>query len=194
MLENALAKSWWLVLLRGIVAVLFGLFALFRPGIALVSLIAVFGAYALIEGVLTVIAAIRGRQFDRDWWLPLIEGLLAIGFGLITFRNPGLTAVLLLFVIAAWAIVLGSLRVAAAIRLRHEIKGEFWMFLGGLVSIAFGVLAMAFPGAGALAALFYIAIWALVTGVSLIAVSFKLKSLDKTLTGGVRPQMQAPAH
>jgi uncharacterized membrane protein HdeD (DUF308 family) len=193
-LENALAKSWWIVLLRGIIAVLFGLFALFQPAIALISLIAVFGAFALIEGVLTTVAAFRAKKSDREWWLPLIEGLVAIAFGLIAFFRPGVTAVVLLLIIAAWAVVLGSLRVAAAIRLRNEIQGEGWMILGGLASIAFGILAFLFPGAGALAALLYIAIWALVTGVALIAVSFKLRSLDKSLTGGVHPQVQAPAH
>lgn len=190
--ENPLAESWWLMLLRGIVAILFAIFAFTRPVITLASLILVVGVFALVEGTLAAISALRARKSQEDWWVVLIEGLLGIVFGVLVFASPAITTLVLLFYIAAWAIVLGALRIAFAIRLRRHIHGEFWLILSGVVSIAFGLLMMAFPGAGAIAALIYIAVWALIIGVSEVLLAFRLRSLGKH--EAPTPGAQAPAH
>lgn len=193
--EMTLSKNWWLVLLRGIVAILFSFLVFSRPGITLAALILAFGIYILVEGVAGITSAIRMRHQDEHWWVLLLEGLAAIAISLITLTSPGTTALVLLFYIATWAMITGVLRVVTAIRLRHEIKGEFWMIVGGIVSVAFGVLLLRYPGEGALAVLTYIGLWAMVTGVSLVLLSFRMRHLAKeigTPMGG-RP-VQAPAH
>jgi uncharacterized membrane protein HdeD (DUF308 family) len=192
--ENILHKNWWLLLLRGVVAILFSLVAIARPGVTLAVLIFAFGVFALIEGVLATISAIRASRSDRDWWVLLLEGLFGIMIGVITFLNPSVTALVLLFYIAAWAIVIGTLRVVEAVRLRHAIRGEFWMMLGGVASIAFGLLMLAFPGTGALAMVALIAAWAFVTGLVLVFLSLKLRRSETSEAESGGPQVQAPAH
>jgi uncharacterized membrane protein HdeD (DUF308 family) len=170
-----LSRYWWVFVVRGIFAILFGILAYAWPGITLATLIIFFGAYVLIDGILLVIKTI-GKWGERDdRWLLLLEGLLGIGIGVITFVAPGITAVALIFFIAAWSLATGVLEIATAIRLRKEIRGEGWMILSGIASIVFAILVMFFPGVGALGLLWLIAAYAIVFGVMLVILGIKLR-------------------
>jgi uncharacterized membrane protein HdeD (DUF308 family) len=187
MLANALSKLWWVVLLRGIVAVLFGLTALAMPGVTLALLVWLFAAFAFVDGCFTVFNAIASRQENENWWVLLVEGSLGVVFGVLTFRAPGVTALVLLLYMAAWAIVGGALRVALAVRLRKEIQGEWALGLSGLASIVFGFLMLASPGVGALAVLWLIGVWALVAGGALVVLSFRVRGVARRLAQAGRP-------
>jgi uncharacterized membrane protein HdeD (DUF308 family) len=175
-MAHALAKNWWMLLLRGIAAIIFGLLALAWPGMTLLTLILFYGAYVLVDGVLAIVAAITGGAPMPRWWLAIV-GLLGIAAGLLTFLMPGLTAILLLYFIAGWAIATGVLQIIGAIRLRKEIDNEWLLVLGGIVSVLFGAVMMAAPGAGALALITVIGIYAIFTGVLLVALAFRLKKM-----------------
>jgi len=171
-----LARNWWLVALRGVAGIIFGILAFVMPGITLATLILLFGIYALADGVLDVIAAVRGgRRQEERWWALLIEGLVSIAAGVVALARPGLTAVVLLYLIAAWAIVTGVFELVAAFRLRHRITGELWLALSGVASIVFGVLIAMFPGAGALAVVLWIGAYAIVFGALLLGLAFRLR-------------------
>ena len=170
-----LGRNWGWVVLRGVAAVLFGVLAFAWPGITLAALVIVWGAYALADGVLSLVAAYRVRDQGNPFWSLLIVGLLGIAAGIVTFIWPGMTALLLLMFIAAWAVVMGVFQVVAAIRLRKEIRGEWLLGLSGVLSIIFGIVMFAQPGAGALAVIWAIGGFAIVFGVLLIWLGFKLK-------------------
>ena len=171
---GVLARYWWLILLRGIAAIIFGVLAFIWPGITLVTLVLLFGAFTLVDGVLALGHAIMGGNVGPRWWLALI-GVLGILVGLMTFMWPGLTALVLLFFIASWAIVLGVFQIIGAIRLRKEIDNEWTIGLSGALSVLFGVVLMVAPGAGALAFIWVIGIYAVVFGVLMVMAAFKLK-------------------
>ena len=171
---HALAKNWWLLLLRGIAAIIFGLLAFAWPGLTLVTLILFYGAFVLVDGVLAVIAAITGGVPGSRWWLAII-GLLGIAAGLVTFMMPGLTAVLLLLFIAGWAIATGVFQIIGAIKLRKEIDNEWLLILGGIISVLFGVSMMLAPGAGALALVWVIGTYSVVIGAIFVALALRLR-------------------
>lgn len=172
---KSLAENWWAIALRGVAAIIFGLLTFILPGLSLVALILLFGAYAIVEGIFNVIAAVRRRPIEGSRWLLLLEGLVSIAAGIVTFALPGLTALVLLYVIAAWAMVTGVLEIIAAVRVRKQIAGEFWLILSGALSIVFGALLMIAPGAGALALVLWIGAYAVVFGALLIALAFRLR-------------------
>ena len=134
-----LARNWWALVLRGLFAVLFGIIALAWPGITLGVLVLLYGAYALADGVFAIAAVMAGQTGGRPWWSLLVEGLVGIAVGIMTFAWPGITALVLLYLIAAWAVVTGIFEIIAAIRLREEIRGEWLLALSGILSILFGV-------------------------------------------------------
>jgi uncharacterized membrane protein HdeD (DUF308 family) len=171
---HALAKNWWMLLLRGIAAIIFGGLSLAWPGMTLVTLILFYGAYVLVDGVLAIVAAITGGTLAPRWWLAVV-GLLGIAAGLLTFMMPGVTALVLLYFIAGWAMATGVFQIIGAIRLRKEIDNEWLLVLGGLISVLFGGAMFAAPGAGALALVTVIGIYAIIIGVLLVALSFRLK-------------------
>ena len=171
--SSILARSWWLILLRGLAAITFGVLAWFQPGLTLAALVLLFGAYALADGILAVWTAVSGRAVHEDWWVLLLIGLLGVGIGLLAFILPGLTALAIVFYIAIWAVATGVLEIVAAIRLRREIKNEWWLILAGLISVVFGAVLMASPGAGALTLLWLIASFAFVYGVFLVMLAIK---------------------
>lgn len=171
-----LQKHWWVLALRGALAVLLGVIALVKPGVTLATLVLVFGAYTLIDGVVTIANAIACRKERDHWGLLLLEGLLGVGVGIVTLTAPEITAVVLLMYIAAWWLVTGAMRIVAAIRLRKEIEGEWLMALSGVVSIACAVILMRAPAAGVLAFLGLIASFAIIFGIFLMALAFRVRN------------------
>ena len=176
-LASVLSEKWWVLLLRGLVAVGFAVVVWTRPGLSLASLVLAFGIFALADGILAVFTALASRRDQDHWWILLLWGLAGVGAGILTFLAPGITAIALLFYIAVWAIVVGVLQIIAAIKLRREIEGEWLLGLAGVVSILFGVLLIANPAVGALAVLWMIAAYALVIGILFIILAFRVKGL-----------------
>jgi uncharacterized membrane protein HdeD (DUF308 family) len=175
MLLTALAQSWWLFLLRGIVAVVFGILAFVWPDLTLVTLVLFYGAFALVDGVLSLIVAFRGGSRRRPTWWLVIVGLLGIAAGAATFLWPGMTALILVLFIGAWALVHGIFEIVGAIQLRKEIDNEWMLILSGAISVLFGLVLLIAPGAGALGLVWAIAAYAIVFGVLFIALAFRLK-------------------
>jgi uncharacterized membrane protein HdeD (DUF308 family) len=175
-LVRTLAENWWLVLLRGLASIVFGILAFVWPGLTLVALIFLWGAYALVDGAIALWAAISGKAgaIAPRWWLAVV-GIVGLLAGVVAFGSPGLTALVLLMFIAGWAVVIGVLEIWGAIQLRKEIDGEWWLVLSGLLSIAFGVFLFARPGQGALALIWVIGVFAILHGCTLIALSLRLK-------------------
>jgi uncharacterized membrane protein HdeD (DUF308 family) len=173
-LLHGLAKHWWVLALRGVAAIVFGILAFAWPGITILSLVMLYGAYALVDGVLAIVSAITGGSPAPRWWLVVI-GLLGIAAGILTFVWPGITALVLLFFIAGWAIAVGVFQIIGAIRLRKEIDNEWLLIVGGVLSVLFGIGVLLVPGAGALALVWVIAIYAIVEGIIFVALAFRLK-------------------
>ncbi|MGH7681290.1 MAG: HdeD family acid-resistance protein [Candidatus Eiseniibacteriota bacterium] len=178
-LAGVLSRGWWMLLLRGLIAIAFGVLTWMQPAITLVALVTLFGAYAIVDGALAVWVAITGRKENDHWGVLLLGGLLGIGVGILTFMAPGITALALLFYIAIWAIGTGVLAIAAAIRLRKEIQGEFFLILAGLASVAFGVMLIMRPGAGALSVLSLIAAFAVAFGLMMVILAFNVRGFAK---------------
>jgi uncharacterized membrane protein HdeD (DUF308 family) len=178
---------WWALALRGAIAILFGLAALLRPGIALEALILLFGAYALVDGVFAIVGVFGGTRGGTPRWLLVIEGIAGILAGLIAFVLPGLTAILLLYLIAAWAVITGISEIATAIRLRQEITGEWALIIGGALSIIFGViLAVIGPVAGLFSLVWLIGVYALAFGILMLITAFQVRGRDAS-SGPDRP-------
>ena len=168
---RTLAQHWWVLLLRGIVAVLFGLLAYARPVLTIAALVLLWGAYALVDGVFEVIAGVKAKYGSL-----IFLGVLGVVAGLVTFFWPAITALTLLYVIAFWAILAGVMQIAAAIRLRKEVQGEWLWILSGLCMVVLGFLLMARPGAGALSLVWLIASFAIAWGILLVILAFRLKA------------------
>jgi uncharacterized membrane protein HdeD (DUF308 family) len=173
---NDLSRNWGWMVVRGIAAVCFGVLALLVPGVTLAVLVLMWGAYALVDGIFSLLAAIRIRDRGRPFWALLAVGVLGIFAGIATFAWPGITAIVLLTFIAVWALVTGILEIVAAIRLRKSIENEWLLGFSGVVSVLFGLLLIAHPGAGALGVLWIIGAYAIVFGVLQIAHGFNLRS------------------
>ena len=176
---NIVAKNWSIFVFRGFLAIAFGLLAILWPGLTIGVLIILFGVYVLFEGVLALSAAFRHR--DRKWWwVLLLEGIAGIIVGLFAFIWPGVTAVVLLVFIAVWAILTGILEIAAAVQLRKQLKGEWALGLTGVLSILIGFILVANPGAGAVALVWLIGIYAIIFGILLTVLGFKAKKVNAT--------------
>lgn len=182
-LASILSGNWWALLLRGLLAIAFGVFVWMQPGISLATMVLLFGAFALAEGVLGVVTAISGRKGNDDWWVLLLWGLVSIGIGVLTFAAPGITAFVLLFYIAVWAIAIGVLQIIAAVRLRKEIEGEWLLGLAGLAAVAFGVLLIVRPGEGVLSVLMVISVYAVLSGILLVILSLKVRNFSAKIAG-----------
>lgn len=180
-LASILSRSWWLLLVRGLAAIAFGLLTWFQPAISLTAFVLLFGAYSLADGVCGIVTAFSGRKDHEHWWVLLLGGLVGVGVGLLTFLAPGLTALAVLFYIAIWAIATGVLQIVAAIRLRKEIEGEWLLILAGAASVLFGVLLTVQPGAGALTLLWLIAAYAVFFGVLLVMLAMRVRKIANRL-------------
>jgi uncharacterized membrane protein HdeD (DUF308 family) len=171
------AARWWAVILRGIVAIAFGVLAFAWPGVTVATLVLLFGCYALVDGIFSLVTAIGGRRHRGDRWLLALEGIVGIWAGVVTLRAPALTAMVLVFFISIWAMATGFLRIAAAVRLRKEISGEVWLALSGVLSVLFALMLILRPAIGALALVWVIAGYALVLGVFEIMLGFELRGM-----------------
>lgn len=180
-----LTRNWWALAIRGLFAVIFGILAFAMPRVTLAALLLLFGAYAIADGVFAIIAAVRAAGGARRWWWLVLEGILSIAVGVLTFVMPGITALFLLYLIAFWAILTGAFEIGIAIRLRKEITGEWLMALSGIASVLFGALLVFFPGAGALAVIWWIGAYAIVFGALLLALAFKLRNWERAFRHGI---------
>ena len=164
-------------MIRGIAAIVFGVIAFVYPGLTIATLVLFFGAWVLIDGIFRIVGAIGHRASDPDWGWQLVIGILGIVVGLLTFHAPQITALALVIYIAAWALMIGASEIALAVKMRREIKGEWFLILMGLASIAFAVLLLWNPIAGAAAVIWLIAWYAVVIGILAIFFGFRLRSL-----------------
>ena len=186
--HDALAPDprWWVLLLRGIFAFTFGFLVLAWPGIALATLILCFGVYALADGVLSLLAAVRNWRRQEKCWLLGLEGFAGICAGMFTLWAPGISAFIFLLLIAGWMMATGLLRIVAAILVRHEIADEIWQMLSGLAAVLFGLILLVSPGS-AVALLWVLAAYGFILGVSLIGMSFKMRRTRVIVHGGLHP-------
>jgi uncharacterized membrane protein HdeD (DUF308 family) len=174
-MTTVLGRNWWALAVRGVVAVLFGVIAFVQPGITLTALVLLFGAYAIVDGIFAIIAAVRAAEHHERWWALALQGIVDLLAGVIAFVWPAATALALLFLVAFWAIVTGVLEIIAAIRLRREIEGEWLLILSGVLSVLFGGVLLALPAAGLLVIVWWIGAYAIVSGVVMIVLAFKLR-------------------
>ncbi len=192
-MRTMLVKNWWVLALRGVISIIFGILVLLFPLLAIETFVLLFGAYALVNGIFTLIAAIRNREQPR-WWVLLLEGILGIVAGVLVLANPLFAFMTLplfvLYIVAFWAIFTGVAEIIAAIQLRKEIEGEFWLGLSGLLSVIFGVLLIINPGGGILALLALVAIYAIIFGVITLVLAFRLRGMgDQSDTGRQQQNM-----
>ena len=174
-LNRVLAQNWWAIAIRGVLGILFGVIAFAYTGVTILSLVLVFAAYTLVDGVFAIIAAVRAaRRHDRWGWLTF-EGIAGILTAAIAVAVPGLTVLAFVLLIAAWAVVTGVLEIAAAFRLNID-HGRLWLGLGGVASIVFGVLMFIAPMAGAVVLTWWLGAYELVFGVVLLVMAFRLRS------------------
>lgn len=179
---DVLSRHWWTLALRGVFAIVFGIMAFVWPGLTIATLIILFGAYAIADGVFALIAAVRGGSGDYPRWAVALEGAVSVVAGIIAIVLPGLTALTLLYIIGFWAIVTGVMEIVAAIRLRKEIEGE-WMLAGlGALSILYGAIITVFPGAGAIALAWMIGAYSIIFGGLLVALGFLLKGKGRQVS------------
>lgn len=176
-----LSRNWGAFALRGLMAILFGLTTLTWPRLTLTVLVFWFGAYVFLDGVLGFIYAIRAIKQEPRWWVHLLEGLAGIAVGVLTFLLPGITALALLYFIAAWIVITGGLRIIAAIRLRRVIRGEVLLILSGILAVLYGLLLIAFPAAGSVAIVWLIGAYAIILGALLLLLALRLRRLKKEL-------------
>jgi uncharacterized membrane protein HdeD (DUF308 family) len=170
-----LAQNWWAIAIRGVCGIVFGLIALFLPGATILTLVLFFSAYMLVDGIFGVVAAVRAASHHQRWGLLVLEGVLNIAVGVIAFIWPGLTAVTFVLLIAAWAIVTGVLEIVAALRL-HPEYGRWWLILSGAASVIFGVLLVVAPLAGVIVVTWWIGAFALIFGIMLLVLAFRLRA------------------
>ncbi|HKR32142.1 MAG TPA: HdeD family acid-resistance protein [Terriglobales bacterium] len=173
-------SSWWALVLRGLAAIAFGVLAFVWPQITLTALVFLWGAYALVDGVFAIAAGVKSHGENKRWWVLLLEGILGVAAGLVAFLVPGITALVLLILIAAWAMVTGAFEIAAAIQLRKYIKGEWLLALAGVASVLFALALLFNPAAGALALVWLIGAYSIVFGVLLIVLGVRLHSLVRS--------------
>jgi uncharacterized membrane protein HdeD (DUF308 family) len=178
LLLRDLTRKWWIIVLQGVAAILFGVLAFAQPGATLAALLLLVAIWALADGILSLVASVGAAETKEPWWPWVLHALVSVGVGLVALRWPGITAFALLLLIAYWAILRGILTIVAAIQLRRVIPGEFWMILGGIISILFGAWIVIAPAEGALAVIWLIGFYAVAFGVTLVLAGVGLKRLN----------------
>ena len=178
---EVIVKKWWVFLLRGLAAILFGVLALIWPELTLLTLVALFGAFVLLDGLFNVIGGITSRKKNFYWWILLFTGLLEIAIGVLTLLWPNVTGIVLLYLIATWAVVVGILDIVLAIQIRREIKNEWILIIDGVFSVLIGVLLFIFPAASAVALAWLIGLFAIILGIVFIILAVRLRGLVRGL-------------
>jgi uncharacterized membrane protein HdeD (DUF308 family) len=179
---NLLARNWWLVEIRGVAAIAFGLLAFLWPGLTLLVLVTLFAAYMLIDGIALLASLARGEPATFGHRLSVgLMGALGLAVGVATIFWPGITALALLYLVAFWAITLGLTQAVVAIRLRREMSGELWFVIGGLLTVVFGVFILAFPGTGLLSLVWIVGAWAIVFGITNLVLAWRLRGLHQQI-------------
>lgn len=178
-----LANNWWSLLLRGLLALLLGVLTLAWPGITVGALVLLFGAYAFLDGVMSIVGAVTASRGHQRWALLVAEGVVGILAAIATFAWPAITLLMLIYVIASWSIVTGVLEIMAAVRLRKSISGELFLALAGAASILFGIMLMSFPVAGALVIGIWVGVYALIFGAMLIGLGLRLRNWTRSSLG-----------
>ena len=191
-MQVVIARNWWSLVIRGLVGILFGIITFAWPGITFAALVIVFGAYALLDGVFSLVGAVKAAQAHERWGALVFLGVTGIGAGVVTVLWPAITAFVLVCLIAAWAIVTGVFEIAAAVRLRRHIEGEWLLALAGIASLVFGMLIIIAPLAGALVIAIWVGAYALVSGVMLVTLGIKLRSWGRRQPTG--HSVPLPAH
>lgn len=181
-MHETLMRASWIFGLRGGFALLFGLLALLWPGLTMLSLLALFAAFALLSGVASIVGAYRNRPVDDHWWVYLLIGLVGVGAAVLTAIHPALTMMVLVLIIAANALLSGTLDIVTALRLRKSMGNDWLLLASGLAAVVFGVLAFLFPNAGALALVWLISVYAVIYGILLLAFAFKIRDVLKDET------------
>ncbi|TDE43401.1 HdeD family acid-resistance protein [Nonomuraea mesophila] len=169
-----IASSWWMLLVRGLAAIVFGFLALIWPGITLLVLVIFFAAYALVNGVFALLSSIRHGASSRVWLIA--SGIIAIIAGVLAFAWPGITSFALLYVVAFWAIFSGVAEIVAGVQLRKDIDNEWMLIVGGALSVIFGVLLLIWPGAGLLSLVWLLGVFAILYGIVEIALALRVKN------------------
>ena len=188
-----LARWWWTFILRGVLAILFGVLAFFAPQFGIAILVGLFAAWAIIDGIGNLIAGIRTRGQDRSWWLEVLEGLVSVAAGVVALLLPAYAAQVLVLVIAAWAVITGVIEVVMAVRLRRVIENEVWMALAGTASILFGIILVLFPSAWALSLVWLIGSFAIAFGAFLIILGWRLRQIDRAVRRDAAHREGTPA-
>ena len=178
-----LSSHWWLFLIRGILALALGILMPLFPGAAILTLAILFGAYAFVDGIIAIVAAIRMNHAEGNWIWLLLEGVLGVIVGVITFFYPGITALSLVYLFGVWAVLTGILAIVSAIQLRQAVANEVLLILFGIISVAAGVFVFFSPLFGVLALVWTISVYAILAGVFLIGLAFRLRSLPGAATG-----------
>jgi uncharacterized membrane protein HdeD (DUF308 family) len=171
---GTLSKNWWMLLIAGLAALVFGVLSFIYPGMTLAILVSFYGAYALVDGIFRVIASVNQGERGQPWGFLLISGIISILAGIVTFFYPGITAAVLYWIIAIWAIVHGILEIAAAIQFRRIVPHDWALALGGVLSILFGVLLFLYPASGILTLIWLIAIYAVLYGIVQIMLAVRV--------------------
>jgi uncharacterized membrane protein HdeD (DUF308 family) len=174
-----LARSWWAFVVRGLIAIAFGVLAFLVPRWGITVLVLLFAAWALVDGVTSIVTGIRSRGRDRSWWMEIVEGLVGITAGVVAALFPAFAAEALVLIIAVWAILTGVLEIVAAFRLREQIRGEVWLGLAGLASILYGAVLFLFPDFGALGLVWLIGGFAIAFGGFLVVLGWRLRGIDE---------------
>jgi uncharacterized membrane protein HdeD (DUF308 family) len=178
---DLLSRHWWVLALRGLLAVLFGVVALIWPETTVRVLVVLFGIYAVLDGLFALLSALATPRRRAGWWLLLVEAVAGIAAGVVAFVWPQVTALVLLYLIAAWAILTGLLELIVAFRLRQEVEGEWVLALAGAVSVGLGLLLALRPGSGLIAVVWFVGAYAILFGILLIILAFRLRRLGQQL-------------
>lgn len=172
---GVMSKYWWVLLLRGIAAVVFGILAISMPGLTLFMLVITFGIYTIFDGVLEVWNGFTNREKHDRWWVDILIGLAGVIAGILIMSLPGVTATVAIYFIAAWMLVTGVLQIITAIRVRKEISNEWLLIISGALSAIIGLYFFAFPGDGAVSLVWVIGIYAIMFGILLVVMAFRAR-------------------
>jgi len=182
---SSLTSHWWMPLLRGLLAIVFGAVLFAFPISAVAALVILFGAFALVDGILAIVQALRfAHPNSGRWWWLLAQGAAGILIGVVTFFYPGITAGTLALLIAAWAVITGGFEIATAIRLRRDVPGEIFLIVAGLLSIVLGALLFLFPLAALLTVVWLLAAYSIIAGAALIALALRLRMCGRITAAG----------